>query len=1086
MDHQVTQNTPTCYVGIGASAGGLEALQQFFKGTHPRTGAAYVVIQHLAPDYKSMMDELLARYTDMPIYYAQDGLVVQRDCIYLIPPAHNLTIYHGKLFLQMQQVHRGLNLPVDIFLRSLAADQESRAVAVILSGTGSDGTLGIKAVKEVGGMIMVQDESSAKFNGMPRNAIDTGIADYILPAERMGEALLTYLNHPLVTDSGTSPSVSMSLDTMSKILVILRESSKIDFSFYKENTIARRIERRISVRRCATIEEYLHFLEDHDEEKEILFNDLLIGVTRFFRDSEAFKEVAEKVLPHILIPGASVRIWSTGCSTGEEVYSLAIVCLEYIRTHNIDCSLKLFATDIDKRSLEIASQGYYPSNIVADIEPDLLSRYFVPRDEGYQVSEEVRRLVVFAMHNILKDPPFSRVDLLVCRNLFIYFTAEVQQRLLAMFYYALVPTGYLFMGSSESIGEMSEAFTTIHLKWKLYRKDAKNKPTMSLNHMNLPLSDVSPSSTRLAGQVIGKGHGYEKILEAILSSTMPPSVLVDDRDNIIHVINSMHDFMEIRSGRFSQNLLGNLPQDLSLFVNNILRRLKDGDTIVEFEHITGLRKFPKQVLSVVGRTVPADGRNYYHLSFTLTNESAEESEAKQTSVDVEVQVSKRIQELERSLQLTKENLQATVEELETSNEELQSSNEELIASNEELQSTNEELQAVNEELYSVNAEYQQKIDDLIRSTNDMDNLLKNTDIGALYLDINLCIRRMTPSISRVANIYASDIGRPITHFTFRSNTPDLLEDIRQVTETLENREREIADDEGITYLVRIRPYRTNKNAVDGIILVFIDITQLKRQEQETQVVRDRMENAMQVGQMAWWMWDTTKDIFTYDPMLSRMLGLSSFSQLTTIEDVLSLMHEDDRPQCVALFSEFKAGKQKSGEVTVRLQSESGPYLWFLIQVSTGDEHNSRTPRKLFGTITNITQLRHLENELQASEKKINDFTAWSSLPRAVVDASGLIQFMSSEAASIWNQPAQFFIDKSFDSLFEPIETDRLMGPFASMQAHKESEVQLFSIASKSVSEVESVLVQGFYHNSDPSHTDGSYLFIMRPQAPIKR
>ncbi|MFO8023197.1 MAG: chemotaxis protein CheB, partial [Perlabentimonas sp.] len=521
--------------GIGASAGGLEALQEFFKAMPDDTNLAFVVIQHLSPDYKSLMDELLARHTKIPIQIASDGMSVEPNHIYLIPPRKNLSIFHGKLFLDDYSPKKGLNLPIDIFFRSLAAEKGKDAIGIILSGTGSDGTLGTRAIKEVGGMVMVQDEISAKFDGMPRSSIATGLVDYILPANKMPEALLNYIEHPFIRKSRASEDVlGKDLDTLTKITLILRDFCGVDFSYYKENTIIRRLERRVSINRFNSLDEYLIFLSESDKEKDTLYREMLIGVTRFFRDADAFDSISKNILPQLEFnPKIGIRVWSVGCSTGEEVYSLALLFMEYMEKNKIDCDLKIFATDIDRRSLDIAGQGFYPDSIVSDIDPLLLTKYFTRKENGYQINENVRKVVVFATHNLLKDPPFSNLDLVVCRNLFIYFKPEMQQRILSMFYYALKAKGFLFMGSSESIGEMSEAFAPVDSKWKIYRCKEGYKPPI-VKDMPLPRNQPSETETQFIMRAkLHPGPKIDKLLDSALTAYLPPSVIVDENDNII-------------------------------------------------------------------------------------------------------------------------------------------------------------------------------------------------------------------------------------------------------------------------------------------------------------------------------------------------------------------------------------------------------------------------------------------------------------------------------------------------------------------------------------------------------------------------
>jgi two-component system CheB/CheR fusion protein len=457
---------------IGASAGGLEALQEFFKAVPLDSGIGFVVIQHLSPDYKSLMDELLARYTKLPIRKALDNMLVEADTVYLIPPRKNLTIFHGKLLLEDQGARSGLILPIDIFFRSLANDLGKNAIGIVLSGTGSDGTLGTRAIKEAGGMVMAQEETTAKFDGMPRSTISTGLVDYILPPGKMPEELVNYIKHPFVgqaKDTGTV--LTGDEDSLTKIMMILRDYCGIDFSYYKENTIIRRLERRLSINRFERLDDYLKFLNESGKEKDILYRELLIGVTRFFRDEAAFSIVKDSLLPKLVENNKQpIRIWSAGCSTGEEVYSLAMILREYLDEKRLDNEVKIFATDIDKRSLELAGQGIYPESIVSDIELPLIHKYFVKKDSGYQVNETIRKMVIFATHNVFKDPPFSKLNMIVCRNLFIYLKPDSQSRVLSTFYMALKAGGFLFMGSSETLGSHSEAFNILSAKHKIYQK----------------------------------------------------------------------------------------------------------------------------------------------------------------------------------------------------------------------------------------------------------------------------------------------------------------------------------------------------------------------------------------------------------------------------------------------------------------------------------------------------------------------------------------------------------------------------------------------------------------------------------------
>ncbi|MGF1587617.1 MAG: CheR family methyltransferase [Bacteroidales bacterium] len=992
-------------IGIGASAGGLEALQDFFKAMPTDTNLAFVVIQHLSPDYKSLMDELLARNTDIPIHVATDGLAVKPNNIYLIPPRKNISIFHDKLYLEEYNPKKGLNLPIDIFFRSLSAAKSNHAIGIILSGTGSDGTLGTRAIKEAGGMIMVQDEESAKFDGMPRSSIATGLVDFILQPARMPEALLNFIEHPFIRKSGTRENIlEKDLDTLTKITLILRDYCGIDFSYYKENTVIRRLERRVSINRFNSLDEYLLYLSESDKEKDVLYREMLIGVTRFFRDTEAFESIEKKVLPKLdFNPKKGIRVWSVGCSTGEEVYSIAMQFLEHMSKNKIDCDLKIFATDIDRHSLDIAGQGFYPDSIVADIDPVLLARYFTRKENGYQINEDVRKVVVFATHNLLKDPPFSKLDMLVCRNLFIYFKPEMQQRILSMFYYALNSSGNLFMGSSESIGEMSEAFEAIDSKWKIYKcKDGYRPPLVK----DMPLPPKSSAEAEMQFMVqarLRQMPKIDKLLDGALTAYLPPSFLVDESNNIIHVINDVNPFTQFQPGRFSNNLLGIINSDLSLFVNNLLRRLKNDGKIVAFENITGVKVLDGLKITIEGRVINVDRNRYFLISFISEETKSQRKKGRITTVDVEVEVNARVIELEKELQSSHENLQATVEELETSNEELQSSNEELIASNEELQSTNEELQSVNEELYTVNSEYQTKIEELTRMTNDLNNLLKNTDVGALYLDKNLCIRKITPIVSQITNILESDIGRPISHIAVMANYPDLIHDVNSVVETLKSVDKEITHNNGNIWQARVRPYRIQHNAVEGIMITFVDITRLKMVEQELRQSEDIFNHSIDMLCIAGF----DGHFKTLNPSWSRTLGWSTEELLE--KPWLEFVHPEDKVLTENAKSTIVNG-QEVYQFENRYICKDGTVRWL-----SWNSFPYPDRKIMFGVARDVTELKNTQSELKESRELLQKVIDNSPMAKTLLDAEGNIIYVNNSAGKIFGISQQEILSRTYDA-----------------------------------------------------------------------
>lgn len=967
---------PAEYIaGIGASAGGLEALQEFFKAVPLSTGIGYVVIQHLSPDYKSLMDELLARYTKLPIRKAEDGMIVEPDTVYLIPPRMNLSIFHRKLVLERQGNRNGLNLPIDIFFRSLAQDIEKCAVGIVLSGTGSDGTLGTRAIKEAGGMVMAQDERTAKFDGMPRSSISTGLVDYILPPAEMPNALHNYIKHPFIEKAKSSETVLTGAeDALSKILMILRDHSGTDFSYYKENTILRRLERRLSINRFENLEDYFNLLISSDKEKDILYRELLIGVTRFFRDEAAFEVVAAKVIP-LLAEGSKkeIRLWSAGCSTGEEVYSLAMLIREYLDSKRLNHEVKIFATDIDKQSLEYAGQGYYPDSIVSDVDPGLLTRYFVRKENGYQIGETIRRMAIFATHNVLKDPPFSKLDMIVCRNLFIYLKPESQSYVLNLFRMALKPGGFLFMGSSESLGSLSDAYETVSAKHKLFRR--KEAFSLSTDGIAKELFVFKP------GQ-IGKSTAHKSKLkepvnfafDKLVEKYLPPSIIFDGNLNVVQVINNINPFVELKSGVFNQSLQNLVHSDLLVVINNMMRKLRQHPDSVKYEGVKIARPDGVIRVQLEGRILSEkDKPLLYSLSFIDQQVLMAETENIAT-IDMEKQAKDQINELQYELQFTKESLQATVEELETSNEELQASNEELIASNEELQSTNEELQSVNEELYTVNSEYQSKIEELTQLNGDVNNLLNNTEIAALYLDSKMCIRKFTPSFAHISKLLEYDLGRPVRELATAFVYPSFLNDITHVQKSLQSIEKEVFTEKGEAYLLRIVPYRTDFQAVDGILVTMVGISHLVDERAKLLTANSRLQDALEMGNMAWWEWDIAGGMVDMHEKKATMLGYTLDEFPKNVYKICELIHPDDYDKTMDAMREHLSGKKQVYDVKYRIKAKDGSYHWYWDKGGVVKRTKEGKPVKLVGLVIDISETieLQLQNQLNQTPNSASD------------------------------------------------------------------------------------------------------------------
>jgi len=867
-------------VGIGASAGGLEALEQFFKNMPYDSGLSFVVVQHLSPDYKSLMVELLSKHTRMKVYRAEDGMTILPNCIYLIPPKKNMTVFHGKLFLTEQDHHHVINLPIDIFLRSLAEDFTDKSIGIILSGTGSDGTLGIRAIKGIGGMVMAQDDSSAKFDGMPKSAIATGLVDYILPADKMPEELLKFVKHPLTSKGEEKQSISGPESTLGKIMALIRGTTGVDFTYYKPNTIIRRLERRISINQISSYENYVSFLENSEKEINTLYKELLIGVTKFFRDQESFDILIETVIPSLFKSknkDESVRLWSVGCSTGEEAYSLAILLREHMDKYGQNHEIKIFATDLDKESIEYGSMGFYTESIVADVSAERLKKFFIKKDKGYQIKESIRKMVIFATHNIIKDPPFSKIDLISCRNMLIYLKPVMQKKVLSLFHFSLNKKGYLFLGSSESLGDLSKSFTIINSKWKIYGYKESYSNDI-LGDMLLPVLNSgktihtipdSPEKTGSNNNDIAEG-----IYQTILEEFIPPSVIVDENFEIVHIYKDVNKYIKLPAGKVTFDILSLVRKELSTTVSIAVHKaLKENKEVVyndfklkdegEINHLNIKVKPLKEKIKSK------------RLVFIFFEELEKEkvSESNQNEEVIEYDTIQQIRDLELELKYTKENLQATIEELGTSNEELQATNEELISSNEELQSTNEELQSVNEELYTVNSEYQNKIDVLTQLNNDINNLLKNTNIGTVFLDRNLLIRKFTPAVTSAINILEMDIGRPIHHISHNTSYENFIEDIENVLRNLVPREVEVQGKKNNWFLMRILPYRTLENAIDGVVITFFDITERKIFEEEIERKSKLLISVLDNSPIASTILDKTGKITYANRLAEKVLGI---------------------------------------------------------------------------------------------------------------------------------------------------------------------------------------------------------------------
>ena len=841
-------------IGIGASAGGLEAFELFFKSMSPDSGMAFVLVPHLDPGHASMLSEILQRNTPMPVLEAQDQVAVQPNHVYIIPPNRDLAIFHGTLQLSVPEQARGLRLPIDSFFRSLAEDQGERSICVILSGSGSDGTLGLRAIHGVGGISFVQEPSTAKYDGMPSSAVQSGLATYVMPVEKITEQLAIYVR--TIAETGLPPAIPVTdaVSAMRRITMLLRSRTGNDFSLYKQSTIRRRIERRMGVHNLEDMDAYSRYLMENPAEVHILFKELLINVTSFFRDKEAFEALALDILPRLFKDKPEnyiFRVWVPGCASGEEAYSLAMLFREQMDTSRHEFKLQIYATDIDEDSIVTARAGIYPANVAIDISPERQRRFFAKEETGFRIKKEIREMVIFAIQNVIKDPPFTRMDLISCRNLMIYLDAELQARVIPAFHYALKPEGVLFLSPSEGVGNFTDLFAPLDKKWKIYGAKSSLSSTRSL--VAHRFAWTSDSTEKVTGDVAGKSEKInfaELTRRVLLQSFAPPSVITDESGNIVYVHGDTGKYLQPAQGQVSINVVDMAREGLTLELRASIQNAAAHKRLVVVKNLPvrtngGIHGIDLTVRPLID---PEATRQLLLISFQDSGHPVPEKSGHVLSAPAKG-AAKRVEELEQDLAYTKENLHATIEEMQAANEELKSTNEELQSTNEELQSTNEELetskeelQSVNEEIVTVNAELQAKIEQLTSVQNDMKNLLENINIGTIFLDENLAIRRFTRDAAKVFRLVASDMGRPLADIRSVIPDVDLIPAAQAVLDSLIPREFQVRTTGSAWYQVRIIPYRTLENVIDGVVLTFSDITSLKAVEAEARAARDNAQS----------------------------------------------------------------------------------------------------------------------------------------------------------------------------------------------------------------------------------------------------
>ncbi|BAY22164.1 signal transduction histidine hinase [Calothrix sp. NIES-2100] len=864
-EQQNHQNELFPIVGMGASAGGLEAFTQLLSHLPNDTGMGFVLIQHLSPNQKSLLSEILSRASTMSVVEVRDGMVVEPNHVYVIPPNAKMTIVEGVLKLSPREKTSGFFMSVDAFLISLAQDRGNKAIGIVLSGSDGDGTRGLEFIKEAGGITFAQCQESAKVTGMPNTAVASGNVDFILTPREIAEELVKLSRHPYInqpppaTQTEVAELLPASSDALSTIFSLLRTATGVDFHHYKQNTLKRRILRRMILYKLERLEDYVSYLQENPAEVMALYQDVLITVTSFFRDSESFEALKTKVFPlitHERTPDLPIRIWVAGCSTGQEAYSIAISLLEFLSNQIIATTIQIFATDINEAVIEIARIGFYKPNQVTEVSPERLQRFFVQVEGGYQISKPVRELCIFARQNLMSDPSFSQLDLITCRNVLIYLGTPIQKKLLPIFHYGLKPTGFLMLGTSETVGEFSDLFSIADRKYKIYsRKMVPARLGIDLIASNYPLKVNTPQPS------VGENGWTEMEMhtaadQIVLNNYAPVGVAINYDLEIVQFRGQTSSYLQPPPGRPSFNLLKMAREELRLELRTAIHQAKQRQTTVRKEGIQIIENGQVRLVrvDVVPFKAHSSDERYFLVLFTdmpspanTVFESGSDRHIK-SARGKQAAAQEEINTLKQELATTKEYLQSIIEEQQATNQNLRAANEEILSSNEELQSTNEELetakeeiQATNEELNTINDELQRRNFESTQVTNDLQNLLSNINIPILMLGGDLQIRRFTPVAGTIFNLISTDVGRPLSDINHRLNISDLEPQILEVISTLNFKSQEVQDSEGHWYDLRIRPYRTIDNKIDGAVVVLVDIDGLKRSAEQIRASRDYAE-----------------------------------------------------------------------------------------------------------------------------------------------------------------------------------------------------------------------------------------------------
>lgn len=993
--------SPFSIVAIGASAGGIEALEHFFGNVPEDFCHSFVVVQHLSPDHKSMMADLLAKYTHLSVFEVTHEMDLEPCAVYVSTPGKNLTLKGERLCPVDIPDDAPINFPINFFMESLARECNESAVGIILSGTGSDGTHGVQAIKEVGGLVLVQDPITAGFDGMPLSAIATGSQDHVLAPDEMPAQLSRYLSSPL--EHLFHPVLpSDEQQAFERILSRLHKQTQIDFHQYKRPTLMRRLKRRLVINHCHSLEDYAEILDLNPSEGLVLNRDFLIGVTRFFRDKEAWDIIVRDVVPQILQrkqPNQPLKVWSLGCSSGEEAYTLAIVLDDVVQRLNLDIEIKVFATDVEKENVEWGSRGMYPTGIESELSMEHLQRYFVRHGSQYKVLPHLRKMVIFSKHNSLVDPPFGQMDLVVCRNLLIYLKPDAQRRLVNTMHYALNLHGFLFLGPSESLGDSSQHFKEVSRRWRIYCNRESGRALDRLTNANT----LGRKSTPARGLHVQMEMSMSDVLvRTLLGELNAACIYVDKAFDVIHAVGDYTEYVSLPKGKLSFNLLKMSCESLRLGLTTAVHKAQ---------------RLNKQVLlSDIWQELPDQSRRQIQLvvsPFTLIGhndtsyaivflprpieEGIPDAEYHPIALDVEMEAGA----LKIALQEAQANLESTLVEAQTRKEELQVTNEELMASNEELQSTNEELQSLNEELHTVNTEYQLKIEELAALNDDMDNLLSSTQIGTIFLDTELRIRSYTPAVQSQFALLPSDLGRPITHLAGKlkdSDVQTLRTRVLEVQTTGEPQEREIQTEDESHYLERITPFVNAEHVIGGTVLTFVDITELKKVEEQVRYNEQLLIDAEEIANLGSWELDISTGVSVWSEQMFRVCGFEPFAFLPSEESWIELIHPEDQANVVAAFTSAKTTGLPF-EVEMRM---IGPDDSIRYAISRGRvlRDNRGLPRRLRGTLLDVTQQKTNETALLEAQQQFKIFFDHAPVGKSITRTDGTFMEVNQSFASM--------------------------------------------------------------------------------------